>query len=148
MLNFFQRRALSLTLIPGVFPSYLKGFLILLISVIAFEFYIRYVGSVKINFIISAKVFLVCLALPVIISIYNRIKELREYNCSLIAEKKLILKQVQNYEEDNLNKSVEFNSDNLNENFSLLIAEFDFKGTLFYSICDVFFQKWCFKNKQ
>ncbi|MHC1733192.1 MAG: LytTR family DNA-binding domain-containing protein [Bacteroidales bacterium] len=109
-----------------VFPSYLKGFLILLISVIAFEFYLRYVGSVKINFIISIKVFLICLALTVIISLYDRIRELREHNYSLIVEKKLILKQVQKYEEDYLNKSVEFNSENLNENFSLLIAEVAF----------------------
>lgn len=109
-----------------VFPSYLKGFLILLISTVAFEFYLRYVGSVRINFNISAKVFLICLAPPVIISIYDRMRELSQHNDALIVEKKLVQKQVQKYEEDYLNKSVEFISENLNENFSILIAEVAF----------------------
>jgi hypothetical protein len=109
-----------------VFPSYLKGFLILLITAVAFEFYLRYVGSVRINFFISAKVILICLSLPVIISIYDRIRELNQHNDAPIVEKKLVMKQVQKYEEDYLNKSVEFISENLNENFSLLIAEVAF----------------------
>ena len=104
-------------------PPYLKGFLIVLISAVASEFYLRYVGSVRINFFISLKVFIISLNPPVILGLYDTIKELRFQNNSLVIEKKIIQKQVEKYEEDYLNKSVEFISENLNENFSLLIAE-------------------------
>jgi hypothetical protein len=104
-------------------PPLFIGFLILLVSSLGFEFYLRYVGSVMITFSISFKVFLICLAPPVILSLYDRIKILRLQNDSLILERKIIQKQVEKYEEDYLNKSVEFISENINENFTLLIAE-------------------------
>jgi LytTr DNA-binding domain len=107
-------------------PSYLKGFLILLLSGTAFEFYLRYVGSVRINFYNSLKIFLICLVPPIITGLYDRIKTLGQQNDSLILEKKIIQKQVEKYEEDYLNKSVEFISENINENFSLLVAEVAF----------------------
>ena len=109
-----------------LFPPFLKGFLILIISGVSFEFYIRYVGSVGINFSISFKVFLICLAPPIILGMYDKLNSLREQNDSLILEKKILQKQVEKYEEDYLNKSVEFISENINENFSLLIAEVAF----------------------
>ncbi len=109
-----------------LFPPFLNGFLILLISGASFEFYIRYVGSVAINFSISFKVFLICLAPPVILGIYDKINGLRQQVNSLILEKKIIQKQVEQFEEDYLNKSVEFISENINENFTLLIAEVAF----------------------
>jgi DNA-binding LytR/AlgR family response regulator len=68
-------------------------------------------------------VFIISLNPPVILGLYDTIKELRFQNNSLVIEKKIIQKQVEKYEEDYLNKSVEFISENLNENFSLLIAE-------------------------
>ena len=110
----------------NLFPPFLNGFLILLVSGVSFEFYIRYVGSVGINFSISFKVFLICLAPPVILGIYDKINSLKQQVNSLILEKKIIQKQVEQYEEDYLNKSVEFISENINENFSLLIAEVAF----------------------
>lgn len=109
-----------------LFPPFLNGFLILLISGASFEFYIRYVGSVAINFSISFKVFLICLAPPVILGIYDKINGLRQQVNSLILEKKIIQKQVEQFEEDYLNKSVEFISENINENITLLIAEVAF----------------------
>ena len=109
-----------------LFPEYMNGFLIFLISAVAFEFYLRFVGSVKINFAISFKVFFICLVPPVILRLYDKIKGLILQNESLILEKKIIQKQVEKYEEDYLNKSVEFISENTNENFSLLITEIAF----------------------
>ena len=44
-------------------------------------------------------------------------------NESANREKKTVQKQIEKYEEDYLNKSVEFISENITENFSLLIAE-------------------------
>ncbi|MGB8492281.1 MAG: hypothetical protein WCE64_14595, partial [Bacteroidales bacterium] len=54
-------------------PPYLEGFLILLISAIAAEFYLRYVGFVKINFFVSFQVFLISLAPPVVLYLYDTI---------------------------------------------------------------------------
>jgi DNA-binding LytR/AlgR family response regulator len=109
-----------------IVPPFLKGFAILLISAVAFEFYLRYAGFVGITFFISFKVFLICLAPPVILGIYDTVTGLRQQNDLLVVEKKIVQKQVEKYEEDYLNKSVEFISENINENFNLLIAEVAF----------------------
>lgn len=109
-----------------VFPTYLKGFFILALCSVAFAFYLAYVGSVSITFYIMAKVVLICLAPPVVLGLYDSIRELKQQNESLIIEKKIIQKQVEKYEEDYLNKSIEFISENISENFSLLIAEVAF----------------------
>ncbi len=101
----------------------LSGFLILLVSSVAFTFYLRYVGSVRITFIISIKVFLICLAPPLILSINDKMVSLIHQNNSLIIEKKIAQGKIEKYEEDYLNKTVEFISENSGENFSLLIAE-------------------------
>jgi DNA-binding LytR/AlgR family response regulator len=108
------------------FPAYLKGFLIILISTVAFVFYVRYVGFVKITFIITLKVFLICLASTMVLGISEMVDRLTQENHALILEKKIVQKQIEKYEEDYLNKSVEFISENLNENFTLLIAEIAF----------------------
>jgi DNA-binding LytR/AlgR family response regulator len=104
-------------------PSYLNGFIILALSSVAFVFYLRYVGMVNITFFIVFKVILICLVPPLSLSIFDLINELRQQNELLIVEKKIIQKQVEEYEEDILNKSIEFVSDNNSENFTLLIAE-------------------------
>jgi hypothetical protein len=106
-----------------VIPAYLSGFLILALSSVAFAFYLRYVGSVDISFYLMFKVVLICCAPPVILRLYDVISELRLQNDSLILEKKIIQKQVEKYEEDILNKTIEFVSENNSENLSLLIAE-------------------------
>jgi DNA-binding LytR/AlgR family response regulator len=109
-----------------VLPTYFKGFMIFIISALAFEFYLAYVGSVKINFFISFKVVLVCLSTPLILEVHDSLKSLRQQNEMLIREKKLIQKQIEKFQEEYLNKSVEFVSENTNDNFSLLIAEIAF----------------------
>lgn len=106
-----------------IYPRYLKGFIIFLISAVAFEFYLRYVGSVSIDFFITFKVVFICLAPPVILNLYDTLTGLRHQNELHLAEKKTMQKQVEKYEEDYLNKYVEFVSENVSENFSLLIAE-------------------------
>jgi DNA-binding LytR/AlgR family response regulator len=109
-----------------VLTSYLSGFIILALSSVAFTFYLRYVGFVNISFYIVFKVVLICLAPSVALGLYDVITELRLQNESLIIEKKIIQKKVEKYEEDILNKSIEFVSENLTENFSLIIAEVAF----------------------
>ena len=61
-----------------------------------------------------------------VLRLYTAVKELRQQNESLINEKKIIQKQVERYEEDYLNKSVEFISESSSEKLNLLIADIAF----------------------
>ena len=103
--------------------SYLGGFIILTLCSVAFVFYLRYVGFVSISFYIVFKIVLICLAPPVVLKLYDVNKELIQQNESLISERKTIQKQIEKYEEDNLNKSIEFISETGTENLTLFIAE-------------------------
>lgn len=107
----------------AVLTSYLSGFIILTLCSVAFAFYLRYVGSVSISFYIMLKVVLICLVPPLALKLYDIIKELNQQNESLVSERKIIQKQVEKYEEDNLNKSIGFISETSTENLSLLVSE-------------------------
>jgi DNA-binding LytR/AlgR family response regulator len=109
-----------------IFSIYLSGSVILALSSVAFTFYLRYVGLVTISFYIVFKIILICIAPPVILRLYIANNELRQQNESLISEKKEIQKKIEEYEEDNLNKSIEFISENSTENLSLLVSEIVF----------------------
>jgi DNA-binding LytR/AlgR family response regulator len=107
-------------------PSYLKGFVILLLNSVAFVFYLRYVGEVGITFFITFKAVLICFAPPIILTISDKIDELKQQNEMLIVERKIIQKQIEKYEEDILNKTIEFSSENNTENLDLLVSEVAF----------------------
>jgi DNA-binding LytR/AlgR family response regulator len=106
-----------------VLPAYFNAFIILVMSSISFEFYLRYVGMVHITFFITIKVILICLATVLISGFYDIVDELRQQNELLIIEKKSIQKQIVKYQDELLNKSIEFISENNSENLSLLISE-------------------------
>ncbi len=110
----------------SLFPSYFNGFMIFVLTSVSLTFYIRYVGSVSITFYIAFKIIIICLAPPVILGLYDTFRELKLYNDLLITEKKIIQKQIEKLEEDILNKTIEFISENSSENFSLLIGEVAF----------------------
>jgi len=110
----------------SVLTSYLSGIIILTLCSVAFVFYLRYVGFVSISFYIVFKIVLICLAPPVALKLYDINKVLIQQNESLISERKAIQKQIEKYEEDNLNKSIEFISETGAENLTLLIAEIIF----------------------
>jgi DNA-binding LytR/AlgR family response regulator len=103
--------------------SYLEGLIILILCSVAFTFYLRYVGSVSISFYVVFKIVLICLAPPAALKLYDVNKGLMRQNESLISERKTIQKQVEKYEEDILNKSIEFISETGAENLTLIIAE-------------------------
>jgi DNA-binding LytR/AlgR family response regulator len=104
-------------------PSYFNGFIIFLLSSVAFVFYLRYVGLVGITFFITFKVVLICLAPSLALALIDYVNELRQQNEVLIVEKKIMQKQVEKYEEDILNKSIDFPSENNSEKFTLLVSE-------------------------
>ena len=131
----------------SVLPPYLGAFTILALSSVAFAFYLRYVGSVGITFYIMIKVVLICFAPPVVLSLYDLVNDLKLQNESLIAEKKLIQQQVEKYEEDYLNKSIEFMSENNTESLKLLIADVAFIRSADNYVEIVYVESEMFKKK-
>ena len=131
----FLLMVLIRVVIPGLFqsdnqnkdililPAYFNGFLILVLNSVAYVFYLRYVGMVSITFFITVKVVLICFVPPITLGIYDFVNELKQQNEILIVERKIIQKQIEKYEEDILNKTIEFISENNSENLSLLISE-------------------------
>ncbi len=107
----------------SIFPAYMNSFIMLALNSVAFAFYLHYVGFVSITFYIMFRVVSICLAVPVILQLHDTLKELRQQNESLIQEKKSIQKQVEKYEENYLNKSVSFVSENNTGDLTLLIAD-------------------------
>lgn len=103
--------------------SYLSGFIIIILCSVAFAFYLRYVGSVRITFYIMFKVVLICIIPPVVLSLYDKNKGFIRQIKSLVSERKLIQKRIEKYEEDTLNKSIEFITETGNENLTLLAVE-------------------------
>jgi DNA-binding LytR/AlgR family response regulator len=104
-------------------PMYFNGFIILVLCSVAFEFYLRYVGHVSITFFITLKVTLICLTPTIVLLLFDMVNELKLQNESLIVDKKIFQKQVERYEEEILNKSIEFVSESSSESLTLLISE-------------------------
>jgi len=69
------------------------------------------------------KAVIICLAPPLVLKLFDIRLELIRQNESLISERKMIQKQIEKYEEDNLNKTIELISESANDNLTLLIAE-------------------------
>ncbi len=105
-----------------VLLSSLSGFIILTLSAVSFPFYLHFVGSVGISFYIMLKVILICLAPPVVLWLSDSLRDLKQQNETLIIEKKF-QKQVEEFKEDDLKKSIGFFSENNAESITLLIAD-------------------------
>jgi hypothetical protein len=103
--------------------SYGRIFLITVLSSVAVAFYLRYVGSVSITFYEMFKIILICLVSPVIQSIYDRFAELIMQNELLMHEKENILKEIQHYQDDYQNQSIEFISEYGAEPLNLPVAD-------------------------
>lgn len=102
---------------------YLSGLIILLLSSVAFSFYLLYVGQVSISFYLVFKVVLICLAAPAILIVHDKYLALIHQRDYLASQIEALGKKIQRYEEESLNKSIEFISESGTENLSLLIAE-------------------------
>lgn len=110
----------------AVIPKYLEGFIMVAISSVAFAFYIKFVGRMGITFHVMFKIGLICLAPPFLLSLNETIKHLKNRNVFLVREKGEIREKIEKYEQDYLNKTVEFVSENSSQNLILLIADVAF----------------------
>ncbi len=107
-------------------PPYANSFIIFVLSLVSFGFYVRYVGSVPMSIPIVFKLALISLFPPVSLWLHDLIKELKVENKSLRNEIELARGKVEKYEEDYLNRPIEFISESSSEGFSLLIADVAF----------------------
>jgi hypothetical protein len=104
-------------------PPYLGSFIILILSSIAFAFYLSYAGQVNITFPIMFRVGFICIAVVVSLRVYDLIAELKIQINSLVVEKKITQKQLEKYEEDHLKKNIEFASETGTENLTIKVSD-------------------------
>ena len=64
----------------SIFSSFMGGFIMVVLSAVAFAFYLFYIGSIEITFFIMFKVVLICFAPPVALRLYDLIKRLKVEN--------------------------------------------------------------------
>jgi len=105
---------------------YLHELTFIALSSVAFAFYLRYVGSIRISFYIMFKIIFICFIPPVIIRLYDMYSNLREQIGLLASERKIIEGKIGKFEEDILNRTVQFISENNTEILTLLISEIAF----------------------
>jgi len=103
--------------------SYMAGFIILVTTTVAISFYLRYVGKVDITFFNVFKLVIICLFPPAVLRLSNLFNELNRQNEFLSQEKKTAHKKLKAYEEDYLNKSIEFSSEHQADKLNLHISE-------------------------
>lgn len=109
-----------------VLNSYMEGLLILILCSVAFTFYLRYVGSADIYFYTVFKITLISFIPPVILKIYDDYNLLVRMNESLASERNSIKNQIEKYEEEILNKSIDFPAETGSETLSLTVADLVF----------------------
>ncbi len=100
--------------------SYLQGFLIIILSSVAYVFYLRYVGNITVNFYLVFKVILICFATPLVLKLYYLYKHLSFQINMLENEKENLIVQLKTSKWNNLNKKIEFFADNEQDNLILL----------------------------
>jgi DNA-binding LytR/AlgR family response regulator len=120
-LLFFQNNNPTTTL-----PDFIRGFLIFVLSSAAFAFYLYFVGNVPISFYIMLKVSLICLAVPIILWLYDFVKHLKISNILLSEERKSLQKQITEYQDNYLNQPVVFTSDNGADTIKLMNSDVAF----------------------
>jgi DNA-binding LytR/AlgR family response regulator len=107
----------------SIFSSFMGGFIMVVLSTVAFAFYLYYIGQIEITFYIMFKVVLICFAPPVALRLYDLIKRLKHENESLRKQQEIFQKQLSENEEEDLNKTVELVSDNMTENLSFRVQD-------------------------
>lgn len=110
----------------SIFSSFMGGLVMVILSSVAFAFYLYYIGNIEITFFIMLNVVLICFAPPVALRLYDLIKRLKNENASLQEQQKIFQKQLLENEEEDLNKIVELVSDNMTENLSLPVEDIAF----------------------
>ncbi len=111
------------TILAGLIKKYSKndhetalsggihGFLIWILSAIAFAFYLQYVGKVNITFYIMFRVIIICLIPPVFLKIYDDLNILSNQNKLLLKEREKLKGRIALIEDSTAKKTITFHSE-------------------------------------
>lgn len=104
--------------------SHFNGFILFLLSSVAFTFYLRYVGQAIIDFYSVSKIVLICLAPPAVLWIYRIRNELKQENDLLNRENMLLQNRLRDKNETPMQNIIEFYSaDTSSELLKLSISD-------------------------
>jgi DNA-binding LytR/AlgR family response regulator len=104
--------------------SYFNGFVLLILSSVAYTFYLRYAGHTAVGFYTTAKIIIVCLAPPVALRLYQVVYELRLENTLLSRENDALQQQFHMITDKILSDTVEFySSEGLSESLKLNVSD-------------------------
>lgn len=103
--------------------SYLGGFIIMVLNSVALAIYLHFVANVSITFYTMFKIILISLFTPVSLVILYEMSDLRQQINQLTAEKDKIQKTTHKQEENLLNKSIVFTSENATDNLTLHVSD-------------------------
>ncbi|HLP71653.1 MAG TPA: LytTR family transcriptional regulator DNA-binding domain-containing protein [Bacteroidales bacterium] len=106
-----------------IFPAYLNGLAVFIICSVAFAIYVYFAGDVKFTLITAFRIIIICLFPPVMLALNDSFRDLKNHNSFLVSEKKKVQQQIEKYEEDHLNRSIDFVSENANETLNLVVAD-------------------------
>lgn len=101
-------------------PSYLHGFMLLIVTSVAFAFYLRYVALVELNFYLVVKAVIICLIPPLVEKFYYLYRDLQMEKARLENEAILLHEQVEKSLLGNMDKKIEFFTEHGRENLVLL----------------------------
>jgi DNA-binding LytR/AlgR family response regulator len=107
---------------PTVF-SYLGAFIMTVLNSVALALYLRYVGDVSITFYVMFKIILISLFTPVAFVILYELSDLRQQINQLTIEKDKIQGVIQKQDQDYLNTSIVFTSENATDNITLHVSD-------------------------
>lgn len=103
-------------------PAYFEHSLSVALSTVAMTFYLRYVGSTAISFLIVFQILLICMITQVVLWLFIRFNELKQINKQLLKANKLATEKLNKYENANLNRTIEFVSEDRSENLHLAVS--------------------------
>jgi hypothetical protein len=105
---------------------YINGVILFFANSLALSFYLHYVGLVDVTFDVLFKVFFISMVSPIILRLYDLYKRLSEHNVFLLKESKYKQKQIESYETDYQNISIQLLSESNKETIELQIANIAF----------------------
>ena len=101
-------------------------FVQIVLTSIAFVFYIRYVGNTTITFNIVLRAVVISLSVPVTIHLKNTLSSIHGKYKELLEECKLAHDKLKQFSESYTNKFIELNSENESDNIRLQVSEIIF----------------------
>jgi len=103
--------------------STMSGFIIWVLSSIAFVLFLKYVGFVNISGYIVFKVVLICFVPPLVLMIFDRLRELRTEKDSLISGNLILQQRVDTYREKDTKSSIDFISGTNGGKLSFILSD-------------------------